>query len=336
MLTLIVPGLIWTRQALADLTCDLPLPAFTTLLGRGRLTLRPPLGSAAILAEIAGLAAPLPAAALRWFALREHPEEADWLCLDPVRLNFHDRSLIVDDPQNLRLTPEEAAALAVALAPTFAALGQLEVVSPGSWNLRLSAAAPDFQDLPDAAGRTASPLPLGAAYAPWRQALNEAQMVLHAHPVNQARQAAGHPVVNSLWPWGGGRLPAPGTPAVAAAHDTLWSDDPIARGIAHLLRIDGATLPASFRSAAARKPLAIFDALEQPARSGDAIVWRDELARFEADWLAPALDALRSGRLGTLRLVAPGDLAAAELQVSRRDLWKFWRKPRPLAELVAR
>jgi hypothetical protein len=33
MLTLIVPGLIWTRQALADLTCDLPLPAFTTCSG---------------------------------------------------------------------------------------------------------------------------------------------------------------------------------------------------------------------------------------------------------------------------------------------------------------
>ena len=70
MLTLIVPGLIWTRQALADLTFDLPLPAFTTLLGRGRLTQRPPLGTAAILAEISGLAAPLPAAALRRLALR--------------------------------------------------------------------------------------------------------------------------------------------------------------------------------------------------------------------------------------------------------------------------
>jgi hypothetical protein len=112
MLTLIVPGLIWTRQALADLTCDLPLPAFTTLLGRGRLTQRPALGTAGILAEISGLAAPLPAAALRRLALREHAEEADWLCLDPVRLNFQERSLVVDDPQNLRLTTEEAAARA--------------------------------------------------------------------------------------------------------------------------------------------------------------------------------------------------------------------------------
>ena len=333
MLTLIVPGLIWTRQALADLTGDLPLPAFTTLLGRGRLTQRPPLGTAAILAEISGLAAPLPAAALRRFALREHPEEADWLCLDPVRLNFQERSLVVDDPQNLRLTTEEAAALAVALAPTFAELGALEVLAPTRWNLRLSAAAPAFQPLPQAAGRAAAPLPLDAAHAPWRRALNEAQMVLHAHPVNQARQAAGQPVVNSLWPWGGGRLPQPRT---ATTHDALWSNDPVARGIARLLQIDGTTLPDAFGSAPARRPLAIFDALEQPARSGDAIAWRDELARFEAGWLVPALAALSGGRLGALRLIAPGELAAAELQVGRRDIWKFWRKPRPLAELVAR
>lgn len=333
MLTLIVPGLIWTRQALADLTCDLPLPAFTTLLGRGRLTQRPALRTAGILAEISGLAAPLPAAALRRFALREHPEEADWLCLDPVRLNFQERSLVVDDPQNLRLTTEEAAALAVALAPTFAELGALEVLAPTRWNLRLSAAAPAFQPLPQAAGRAAAPLPLDAAYAPWRQALNEAQMVLHAHPVNQARQAAGQPVVNSLWPWGGGRLPQP---RAATTHDALWSNDPVARGIARLLQIDGTTLPDAFGSAPARRPLAIFDALEQPARSGDAIVWRDELARFEAGWLVPALAALSGGRLGALRLIAPGELAAAELQVGRRDIWKFWRKPRPLAELVAR
>ena len=81
MLTLIVPGLIWTRQALADLTCDLPLPAFTTLLGRGRLTQRPALRTAGILAEISGLAAPLPAAALR------RPWRWTWreACTSPTR-----------------------------------------------------------------------------------------------------------------------------------------------------------------------------------------------------------------------------------------------------------
>lgn len=332
MLTLIVPGLIWTRQALADLTCDLPLPAFTTLLGRGRLSRRPARDTTAILAELTGLAAPLPAAALRWFALRDHPGEADWLCLDPVRLNFHERSLIVDDPQHLRLSGDEAAALAAALAPTLAALGRIEVISPGHWNLCLSAGAPAFQALSDAAGRSAAPLPPDPAYAPWRQALNEAQMILHVHPVNQARQAAGQPAVNSLWPWGGGRLPEL---APAAAHDAIWSDDPVARGIARLLQIDGAALPAGYSGAAARAPLALVDGLKHPAGTGDAMVWRDELARFEAEWLAPALDALRRGRLDALRLIAPGDPAAAELLVSRHDLRKFWRQPRGLAELVS-
>ncbi|MDO8788777.1 MAG: hypothetical protein Q7J42_11965 [Sulfuritalea sp.] len=331
MLTLIVPGLIWTRQALADLTYDLPLPAFTTLLGRGRLRHRPPLSTAVTLAEIFRLDAQLPAAALRRLALREHPGQSDWLCLDPVRLRFEQRSLIVDDPQGLELSSEEAAALAVSLAPTFTALGQIEVISPHAWNLRLSAAAPPFQDLPEAIGRSASLLPLDAAHAAWRHAISEAQMLLHAHPVNRAREAAGQPMVNSLWPWGGGRLPEFDG---SSEHDALWSDDPVALGIARLLQIDGAALPAGFTSTTSRKPLAVHHALEHPARSGDATIWREQLARLEADWLAPALDALRRGKLDALRLIAPGDLATAELQVSRHDLWQFWRKPGALAKLA--
>jgi hypothetical protein len=333
MLTLIVPGLIWTRQALADLTYDLPLPAFTALLGRGRLSRRQPQDTAATLAEVSGLATPLPAGALRWFALREHPGDFNWLCLDPVRLRLQQRSVVVDDPRQLDLSAAECAALAVSLAPTFAALGQLEVVSPHAWNLRLYATAPAFQALPGAIGRSVSPLPLIPDYAPWRHALNEAQMILHAHPVNQAREAAGRPQVNSLWPWGGGCLPEFGNSTEARHHDALWSSDPIAQGIARLLQIDSAHLPERFTPAAARAPLAVFDAMEQPAGVGDALVWREQLARFEAEWLAPALAALRSGQLDSLRLLAPGDLAAAELQVSRHDLWKFWRKPRALTEL---
>ena len=330
MLTLIVPGLIWTRQALADLTYDLPLPAFTTLLGRGRLRHRPPQETAAALADITGLTAPLPAAALRRFALREHPGDSHWLCLDPVRLRFEQRSLIVDDPRRLCLSDEESLALAVSLAPVFAGLGQLEVLSPGVWNLRLSAAAPAFQPLPEAVGRAATLLPLDAAYAAWRHAVSEAQTLLHAHPVNRAREAAGLPPVNSLWPWGGGRLQQ----ARASAHDSLWSNDPVAQGIARLLQIDCTGLPARFASTAARAPLAIHDALESSARTGDALVWREQLSRFEAEWLAPVLGAMRAGQLDVLRLLAPGDLAAAELQVSRRDLWKFWRQPRAMSEMA--
>ncbi len=330
MLTLIVPGLIWTRQALADLTYDLPLPAFATLLGRGRLRHLPPGDTASVLAAATGLVAPLPAAALRLLALREHAGDAEWLCLDPVRLRFDQRSLIVDDPRQLQLSEAEAAELAVALAPTLAALGELEVISPGAWNLRLRAPAPAFQDLAQAAGRSASPLPSHPDYAPWRHALNEAQIILHAHPVNQARQAAGQPPVNSLWPWGGGRLPQ----GTGSPHRRLWSNDPVAHGIARLLQIEAAALPSGFAGRNVAATLAVIDALEQPARRGDALAWCEQLPRFEADWLVPARDALQAGRLDALRLLAPGELGSAELHVRRRDLWKFWRKPGALTGLA--
>jgi hypothetical protein len=330
MLTLIVPGLIWTRQALADLTFDLPLPAFTTLLGRGRLRHLPPADTTAILAGAAGMAPPLPAAALRRLALRGKSDDSAWLCLDPVRLRFAERSMIVDDPRGLQLSAEESAALAVSLAPTFAAFGHIDVLSPVMWNLRLNADAPAFTPLSEAAGRSAAPLPGGAAYAPWRQALSEAQILLHDHPLNKAREAAGKPTVNSLWPWGGGRLPSPG----AGRHDALWSSDPVAAGVARLLGIAHAELPADFVATSARHPLAIHDAMESPARGADAIAWRDALEGFEAAWLAPALAGLRSGRLDGLCLLAPGELGSAQLQVGRSDLWKFWRKPRALSELA--
>ncbi|MBI5791851.1 MAG: hypothetical protein HZA63_10285 [Rhodocyclales bacterium] len=331
MLTLIVPGLIWTRQALADLTHDLPLPAFTALLGRGALIRRASQASSAVLAELFELPEPLPAAALRHLALRGDTADEEWLCLDPVRLQFHDRSLIVDHPRHLQLDAAEAAALAVSLAPTFAELGQIEVLAPDSWNLRLTDRAPEFIALPDAAGRSAAPLPSGPAHAPWRRAINEAQMILHTHPVNLARESAGRPLVNSLWPWGAGQLP----PARDGAYGIVWGDDPVLRGIAQLFGAVSGALPEGFPASLPRNALALVDALEQPARTGNAIAWRDALADFEANWLAPAHAALRSGRLDALRLLAPGDLGSSELNLRRRDLWRFWRKPRPLTELTA-
>lgn len=330
MLTLIVPGLIWTRQALADLTFDLPLPAFTTLLGRGRLRHLPPSDTTATLAAATGLATPLPAGALRRLALRGESDDGDWLCLDPVRLRFAERSMIVDHPRALQLDNEESAALAAALAPVFAPLGRIDVLSPDTWNLRLAAEAPDFAPLTEAAGRRAAPLPGGPAYAPWRQALSEAQILLHEHPLNKAREAAGKPAVNSLWPWGGGRLPV----SRPSRHDALWSNDPVAAGVACLLGIDHAGLPTGFAATTARHALAIHGAMEGPARSADAIAWRDALEAFESGWLAPALAALRSGRLDGLCLLAPGETGSAELQVGSRDLWRFWRRPRPLSELA--
>jgi hypothetical protein len=50
-------------------------------------------------------------------------------------------------------------------------------------------------------------LPDGPEGRRWRALLNEAQIMLHNHPRNAERIAAGLLPVNSLWFWGGGILP---------------------------------------------------------------------------------------------------------------------------------
>lgn len=327
MLTLIVPGLIWPPQALADLTHDLPLPAFATLLGRGRVRRLAAQSAGAALAAEGGLPHPLPAAALRLLAAGGEPRDAHWLCLDPVHLRFDERTLVADDPARLALSEAEAAALLADLAPIFAPLGELAALQPGTWVLRLAADAPPLPDqppLPEAAGRAAvDHLPQGKAQAPWRRALTEAQTLLHAHPLNRTREAAGQPVVNALWPWGGGVLPPPR----ACAHGRIWAADSVAQGIARLHRQEPAPLPARFAAPGRTPTLALLDHLALPARSADALRWREAMLALEIDWLAPALAALRGGQLAGLRLLAPGEAVSYELQVAPRDLWKFWRKP---------
>lgn len=331
MLSLVVPGLIWPRQALADLAGDLPLPAFTRLLGGGRLSRTAPGNTAVTVAGALGQAAPTAVAALRRLAFGHPADDADWLCLDPARLRFEERSLVLDDPGQLTLDSAEAEALAVALAPTFAVLGTLQLLTPGSWNLRLATPAPHFADLQQFVGRAAPPLPGGSEYKAWRHALNEAQMELHSHPVNRAREAAGRPVVNTLWPWGGGRLPAAG----GGGQAKLLADDPLFRGMALHQGIAASPLPERYADQPGGMQLAVYDALAAPARLGDALGWRDALVRLENAWLAPALDALRGGRLARLRLLAPGDHGGVALDVGRAALWRFWRKAQPLHACLA-
>lgn len=358
MLTLIVPGLLWPRQALVDLTGDLvdphhpALPAFTTLLGRGRIT-RAAAGSPHDwLARLLGLPTPLPAAALRGLAMGDVSLDNNgndnvntsaagqrWLCLDPLHLRLDQLRAIVDPPRLTDLHMAAAEQLAVSLAPTFSAFGELRVLAAHAWQLRLHPAidTPPTAPLPDLIARAAPTLPDGAAWAAWRRALTEAQMILHAHPVNQAREAAGQPVINSLWPWGAGALPSPTTPTAlpSSVGDTLlWSDDSLAQGAARLLGLPTAPAPARYAPSDNAAALILFDGLDHPARSADTHTWRERLLALENDWLAPALAALRRGQIAELRLLAPGDTLSFEIRLRRADDWKFWRRPAPLTTIA--
>lgn len=357
MLTFIVPGLIWPRQALLDLTSALTrdpaqqqaLPALSTLLGRGKLTRLPActihqataqlLGQASPGSSASRFTTPLPAAALRGlaFGTQDASDIDDWLCLDPIHLRVEQTRLCVDDPQQLALSTAEAESLAVSLAPTFAALGTLHVLTPTAWNLRLHTKAPDLTllpPLPEHITRAAMPLPKGEATAPWRHAINEANMVLHTHPVNLAREAAGQLTINTLWPWGNGCLPA--SPVKAAApFNVFWGNEPVTQGMALHQGIPVKNLPSRFEKLTTHNALILLDLLELPARNGETDAWRAALLQLETDWLTPLMAQLKRRHIKHLRLIAPGEAASFELNITSHHLWQFWRPAAPLTLLAA-
>jgi hypothetical protein len=326
-LTLLVPGLLWPREILRDTTFDLPLPALSRLLGRGRRVAVP--GEEAWLADTLGIAAPLPAAALRLLADGGKPGSDDWICLDPVHLRLHEWAVIPDDPAALALTVEEDAALRDSVAPLFAGLGELVASAPGRWHLHLTRpAAIETRPLSDAIGRAVEPtLPGGPQGAEWRRLLAEAQPLLHAHSVNRERIKAGRITVNHLWPWGGGRLPQ----NALRPFDLIWTDDPVLKGLAALTGIEAAPVPDRFTTSAGRV-LAKLDQLVASSTSFDALAWREALAKLEADWLVPAM---RSGVSPRLTFVAGGHDRALAVTLSAIDRWRFWKRPLNLADLAA-
>ena len=59
-----------------------------------------------------------------------------------------------------------------------------------------------------------------------------------------------------------------------------------------------------------------------------------KIAELEARWFSPLLTALKTRRLQGLRLTALGDDAIAEVTINAGDLWKFWRRPKLLSDLL--
>lgn len=330
-LTLVIPGLLWPRPVLRDTVFDLRLPAFEWLLGRARRQADADLSPAAWWRERFGLD-DLPAAApLRLIDLGHNPGEFDWLCADPVHVGLDAQGMRLSDPARLGLEDSEAVALHAALAPLFAEFGELQRHDSHVWHLRLTQPSPAFAADLDTllAHPGAALLPSGEAARPWRRLLNEAQMALHAHPVNQAREAAGRLPINSVALWGGGHAPSSGR----ATCDRLFSADPVIRGLGRNAGVAAASSPAGF-VVAEGDTWAHLDDLQAPGRARDALAWRSRLQMLEQNWLAPALDAYRSGSLKALELVGFGDAGALTLALSPGDRWKFWRGPQPLEQLV--
>jgi hypothetical protein len=170
-------------------------------------------------------------------------------------------------------------------------------------------------------------LPRGAAAAPLRRALAEIEMWLHGAALNEARARRGERPVTTLWLWGGGSCD-PRPERRAAAHTGLaYGADAYLQGLWHLQggvcrelpeRLDGAAEPPA---GAQVWVLEVGTELQRDANSS----FEAALARLDAAFVSPALEALRRGALASVTLVANERCT----RVRRGSALRVWRRRRP-------
>ena len=314
MLQLIVPAFFQTSDLL-DLLAAPRLHGVELLLARGR---REPLASTSLeelLCRELGIArqqdwpiAPLSLAAAGGAAGKDY-----WLRADPVHLRFERDQLVLSEIAEP--TPDEAEQLCKALAEHFGEDFSPQPLRPGAWVVRAEP-APQLVTIPlsQATGKPVDPLlPTGDDALPWRKLLNEVQMLLFSHPVNQAREARGEPAINSVWLWGGGRLPEMNT----TTQRSVLCSDADWQALAKHAWADVRMLPAQWNRDIPDQALLIMEGPHRLLRTGDYNGWLQALRDFENNWLQPLL---ASGR--PFRLDDP--VQGMSLHWRRGYRWKFW------------
>lgn len=286
-------------------------------LGQANLVVSPVAGDAERLARIFDvLPRGWPAAAVTRQRDAGDAPGGMWLRADPVnvqpdingaRLMAHGVAMGLDD--------DDTAALLPALRPLFGDAGLLlDAPHPSRWYLRLpeGAKVPALASPEQALGEDLfEHLPTGGEGRRWRALLSESQVVLHNHPHNARRAAAGRAPVNSLWFWGAGRFPD----RITTAFGFLHSQDDTVAAFAKAAGAGTASLPPAWAGVGER---------EEGSLLFDLRDIRD-LRVFDHSWLAPVLADLDAGRLQWLTL----DFADGKVfQFARRHRLRFWRRPR--------
>ena len=324
---LVIPRLFAERVAAR-------LPGVEMLLARARCTSQESRSFENWLREAFGLGETgLAAGAITELGAGGDPGSQCWARADPVHLRVMRDRLILVPGAALDLTAEDAQSLCAAVNAHFGERLGLRMVEPERWTARLAEdMSIEAQSPLEIAGRDVDlGRPGGADAARSHKVMNEAQMVLHSHPVNEAREAQGLASVNSIWLWGAGRQPKlEGLP-----WHSVTARDPLVLGLARGAGVRHRPLPASAGAWLERAPeegrhLIALDMLRAPHALGLTGEYQDTMAALERDWFAPLLQALRDGRVGMVTIHVPDAGECASYETIRGDLRRFWRRPKAL------
>ncbi|MGA9666516.1 MAG: hypothetical protein WBQ69_08735 [Gallionella sp.] len=326
---LLIPDLFLPKDVAAEACAGLSLLALEKLLSRGHSVSSEPISLEALLCDCFDVAyrgdAPIASISASFDGLAA----GCWMRADPVNLSLQrDRLLLAGVQAGI----EEAAVLCASLNAHFDGQGmEFFAPHPQRWYLRLDT-LPRIKTTPLSeviGGDVRSFLPTGEDAMRWHQLFNGIQMLLHAHPLNEAREARGELPINSLWLWGAGGQLEP----LRKIYDFAGSDDVLAEMFAAAADIPFAAMPAKWNEdSVAGRQLLVWTGLRSALQQGDLSAWQSALQDFENGYAQPLWAALRSGKIALVQLDIPGTQSVRSVQLRRADVWAFWRRSRRLHE----
>jgi hypothetical protein len=140
-------------------------------------------------------------AAQAWQASEGEATHAFWLYATPVNMVLGRDSFFLSAPVPLPISSDESTSIIESLNQHFSNDGYHFYCLNDVWFLGLEA-DPKITTTPigQVVNHDIAPyLPKGEGALAWAALQNEIQMLLFNHPVNEAREAQGQPVMNSLW-----------------------------------------------------------------------------------------------------------------------------------------
>jgi hypothetical protein len=321
---LLIPDL-FLPNAIAEESCrGLHLPALKKLLGRGKREILQPVPLEYLLCESFGVANQPDVPVAPVGAVFDGLADGCWLRADPVHLRLQrNQVLMLANPD---IGADEAGTMCASLNQHFAGQGmEFFAPHPQRWYVRLEA-LPAIQTPPVSqlvGGDVRGSLPEGADSPRWHQLLNEIQMLLYSHPLNDIRAARGALEINSLCLWGAGES---GDLFLKQSCNAASSDDVLVEMFAAAAGIPFSRWTGHWQGAEGDgTQLLVWTGLRTALQNGDLAAWRNELTTFETGYAKPLWDALRTGKISGLQIDIPGREGVRRVELSRRDTWKIWR-----------
>lgn len=277
-----------------------------------------------------------PIAALTALADNAETRVDTWVRADPVHLAVSRDNVQLMDSHVLEPTREEADAIVATLNTHLTHDGLTLIVTDAArWVMRIEAAdAPTTTPLWALTGGSLfDHLPQAVGKINWRALQNELQMLLHDHPVNRAREAAGTRAINGIWFWGAGSLAGV---SASTSYRQIVGRLALARGLAIHAGLTPQPLPNNFAdlSVDLDRTLLVLHTPTRELRANRRGEYVAECLRLDRDWLTPVRAAIDAGRIHTLTLLLPNESATLTATVSPptwRRFFSFSRPPKPLS-----